>query len=184
MITVISSTNRVGSNSLKIAKHYVQLLQTQSAENEEVRLLDLANIPMSFYENETLSGDSQHPELRKIQEDFIIPADRFVFVIPEYNGSFPGVLKMFIDVCSVYMMKESFKIGTKKALLVGVASGRSGNLRGLEHFTGVLNYLNIIVLPNHLPISSVHKLMDSEGNVTDADTIKATEGQVVDFLKM
>ncbi len=184
MITVISGTNRVGSNTLKIAKHYVQLLQKNSAEAEEIRLLDLANIPLSYYENDTLAGDSQHPELRKIQEDFIIPADRFVFVIPEYNGSFPGVLKMFIDVCSVYMMKESFKIGTKKALLVGVASGRSGNLRGLEHFSGVLNYLNVIVLPNHLPISSVHKLMDSEGNVTDADTVKATEAQVVDFLKM
>lgn len=27
----------------------------------------------------------------------ILEADGLVFVIPEYNGSFPGILKMFID---------------------------------------------------------------------------------------
>jgi chromate reductase, NAD(P)H dehydrogenase (quinone) len=182
MITVISSTNRKGSNSIKIAKHYVQLLEKHSTE--EVKLLDLETIPMSWYENEGLKADHHHPELKKIQEDCIIPAERFVFIIPEYNGSFPGVLKLFIDACSLYKMGESFKVGTKKALLAGVASGRAGNLRGLEHFSGVLNYLNVIVMPNRLPISSVHALFDESGAVKDESTLKVTEMQVVDFLKM
>ncbi len=182
MITVISGTNRMDSNSLKVAKHYVQLLEKHSTE--EVKLLDLATIPMIWYENEGMKADNHHPELKKIQEDCIIPAERFVFIIPEYNGSFPGVLKLFIDACSMHKMSESFKVGIKKALLAGVASGRAGNLRGLEHFTGVLNYLNVIVLPNRLPISSVHTLFNEHGVISDESTLKVSEIQVLDFLKM
>lgn len=181
MITVISSTNRKDSNSIKIAQHYYNVLKNNTLE--EVKLLDLCDIPLAWYENDTLKKDTQHPELRLIQEKFMIPADKFVFIIPEYNGGCPGVLKLFIDACSVYMMLETFKIGTKKAMLVGVASGRAGNTRGLDQFTGILNYLNVSVLPNQLPISSVHKLLDSEGNVTDEATIKVVEAQIDAFLK-
>ena len=181
MITVISSTNRKDSNSTKIAQHYYNVLKNNTLE--EVKLLDLYDIPLAWYENDILKKDTQHLELRKIQEEFMISADKFVFIIPEYNGSFPGILKLFIDACSVYMMLETFKIGTKKAMLVGVASGRAGNVRGLDQFAGILNYLNVSVMPNLLPISSVHKLMDNEGNLTDEATLKVVQGQIDAFLK-
>jgi chromate reductase, NAD(P)H dehydrogenase (quinone) len=180
MITIISSTNRDGSNSSHIAKHYYNLLKNNTLE--EVSLVDLKDIPLSWYENNGFKKENQHPELRKIQEQYMIPAEKFVFVIPEYNGSFPGVLKLFIDACSINMMTETFKIGTKKAMLVGVASGRAGNLRGLDQFTGVLNYLNVSVLPNRLPISTVGKLIDADGNVTDEGTKLAVQAQVESFL--
>jgi chromate reductase, NAD(P)H dehydrogenase (quinone) len=180
MITVISSTNRKGSNSLFFSAYYAEILKKHS--NEDVKLLDLSEIPMAWYENETFSADGQHPEFRKIQEEFIIPAQRFAFIIPEYNGSFPGVVKLFLDNCSLYMMKESFKIGTKKSLLAGISSGRAGNLRGMEHFTGILNYLNINVLANKLPISSVGAMLDENGKITDESTKKLIEAQVLDFL--
>ncbi len=181
MITVISSTNREGSNSTHIAKHYYNLLKNNTLE--EVCILDLKDIPLSWYENEGLKKENQHPELRKIQEQYLIPAEKFVFIIPEYNGSFPGILKFFIDACSIYMMTETFKIGTKKAMLVGIAAGRAGNVLGLDQFTSVLNYLNVSVLPNRLPISSVGKLLDADGNVTDEATIKVMQAQVESFLK-
>jgi chromate reductase, NAD(P)H dehydrogenase (quinone) len=180
MITIISSTNREGSNSTHIAKHYYNLLKNNTLE--EVRFLDLKNIPLDWYENDSLKKETQHQELRKIQEQYIIPAEKFVFVIPEYNGSFPGVLKLFIDACSVYMMSETFKIGTKKAMLVGIAAGRAGNVRGLDHFAGILHYLNISVLPNLLPISSVGKLLDANGNVTDEATKQVIQAQIESFL--
>lgn len=181
MITVISATNRKNSETLKIARHYFEIMGAKT--DEEVLLLDLCDLPNDIINEDMYSGEGQSLALRAIQEQYMTPADKFVFVVPEYNGSIPGILKLFIDACSIYRMKETFKRGDKKALLVGVSSGRAGNLRGLMHLTGMLNYLNITVHPNQLPISKVDTLVDKQGKVIDADTLKVTEMHSIDFLK-
>ncbi|HET6227311.1 MAG TPA: NADPH-dependent FMN reductase, partial [Bacteroidia bacterium] len=71
----------------------------------------------------------------------------------------------------------------KKAALVGVSSGRAGNLRGLDHLTGVLHYLGIYVHPNKLPVSSVLSILDGQGKMKDENTIKVLEKQIAEFLK-
>ena len=53
---------------------------------------------------------------------------------------------------------------------------------GLEHVTGVLNYLKVNVLANKLPISTVDKLMDAEGNIIEPITINGIEQQVAEFI--
>lgn len=181
MITVISATNRQDSRTLQVAKFYVE--QIKEKTSEEVLLLDLAHLPDDILHVNMYGSAGQSPRLQQIQERVLIPASKFAFVIPEYNGSFPGVLKLFIDACSVYKMGETFKKGNKKALITGVSSGRAGNLRGLVHFTGVLNYLNVAVLPNQLPISSIENIMDSDGKIINLDTIQAINQQIEDFLR-
>ncbi len=108
----------------------------------------------------------------------IFEADAVIIVSPEYNGSYPGMFKGFIDASDV---KKCFQ--NKKACLVGVAEGRAGNLRGMEHLTNILNYLKINVYHNKLPISRVDTLMDAQGNLTDADTLKVIDWQLEGFLK-
>ena len=71
----------------------------------------------------------------------------------------------------------------KKVALAGVASGRAGNLRGMDHLTGILNYLGMHVHPNKLPISSVLTLMNSEGELVEENTLKVIEKQLVDFAR-
>ena len=68
-------------------------------------------------------------------------------------------------------------------MLAGVSTGRAGNIRGMDHLTGVLNHVKITVLPNQLPISSVDKLMDKEGHITDGPTLKAIGKQIDEFIK-
>jgi NAD(P)H-dependent FMN reductase len=99
--------------------------------------------------------------------------------VPEYNGSFPGSVKLFIDACTVREYSRNFK--DKKAALVGIASGRAGNLRGMDHLTGVLNYLGMTVMPDKLPISSIFKLKNGNGEVTDEDTLKIMEAHAKAF---
>jgi NAD(P)H-dependent FMN reductase len=110
----------------------------------------------------------------------MVPANKFIFVIPEYNGGFPGIVKLFIDACSIRAYKPTFK--NKKAALVGVATGRAGNLRGLDHMTGVLNHVGTIVMPKQLPISSIENLVNGNGEITDPNTIKVIEEYVDNFL--
>lgn len=175
MITVISGTNRQGSECLSFAKKYTALLKANT--EEEVKLLALESIPHDWFHAAMYA--EQTPSLTALQDEYVLPADKMVFVIPEYNGSFPGAVKLFIDACSIRSYAQNFQ--GKKAALVGIASGRAGNLRGMEHLTGVLNYLGTTVMPDRLPISSISKLKNEQGEITDQDTIKTMEAHAAAF---
>ncbi len=179
MITVIASTNRKESGARLFATHYCELLRQLT--DEPVQLLALEEIPHDWFHPDMYDPDKQAPSLRRLQEIYILPADKFVFVVPEYNGGFPGVLKLFLDAVSVYRYRDNFH--GKKAALVGIASGRAGNLRGMEHLTGILNHLGVVVLPDRLPISSIERLTDAEGRITDPDTLEVIEQQARAFLE-
>ncbi|MCF8247475.1 MAG: NAD(P)H-dependent oxidoreductase [Saprospiraceae bacterium] len=178
MITVISGTNRLNSEALHFAKHYTNLLTAKAPE--PVKLLALENIPHDWFHPDMYEKEQQSPSLAALQDEFILPASKFIYVIPEYNGGFPGVLKLFLDACSIRDYKASF-FG-KKAAIVGVASGRAGNLRGIEHLTGILHHVGTVVMPQVLPISSIEKVLDADGNITANGTLIAIERQVDAFL--
>ena len=84
---------------------------------------------------------------------------------------------MFLDAVPPRIWTEN------KACLVGVSTGRAGNLRGMEHLTNILNYLKINVYHNKLPISRVDTLLDAQGNLMDTDTLKVIDIQLEGFLK-
>lgn len=178
MITVISGTDRRKSESLNFAKKYVERIQIKT--NVPVKLLAMEDMPHDWWHVDMYESGEQTPSLAQLQDEYVLPAEKFVFVSPEYNGSFPGVLKLFLDACSVRAYKASFK--NKKAALVGIATGRAGNLRGMDHLTGVLNHLGIIVLPNKVPISKIDQLYDENGNIVDVATLLTIEKQVDEFL--
>jgi NAD(P)H-dependent FMN reductase len=172
MITIISSTNRPGSSTLKVAEYYQHKLTEKGVE---ANVLSLARLPANLIETDLYGKRSA--EFEPIQE-IVTKTDKFIFVIPEYNGSFPGVLKVFIDACS---FPESFY--EKKAALVGVSSGRYGNIRGVDHFTGICNYIHLHVMPLKIHIPSVHKELDAQGKFFKEDTLRFTNEQIDKFIK-
>jgi len=87
-------------------------------------------------------------------------AKRWIFVFPEYNGSFPGALKLLIDALSVRDYKTLF--GNRAAALIGTASGRAGNLRGIDHLTAVLHHLGTTLMPQGMPISLIDTILENE----------------------
>ncbi|HMR87888.1 MAG TPA: NAD(P)H-dependent oxidoreductase [Saprospiraceae bacterium] len=157
MITVISGTNRPGSRTKIVSELFFELLKESTSE--EVKFLDLVDINIPLLTNEMYDKTGQHPNITDIQDNILLPSRLWVIISPEYNGSYPGILKLLIDALSVRRYKETFS--GKKAALIGVATGRAGNFRGMEHLTGLLNYLNILVMPNKLPISSVDQYIDA-----------------------
>ena len=66
--------------------------------------------------------------------------------------------------------------------MAGVSTGRAGNLRGMEHLTGVLLYLKANVYHNRLPLSVVHTLLNDDGLLSDEVTINTLKAQVDEFL--
>jgi len=172
MITIISATNRPKSNTLKVALNYSQLMEKQGIRP---KLLSLEKVPADIAFNELFNNRST--AFQQILDEYIIPAQKFVIISPEYNGSFPGILKTFIDAIHPDLNRG------KKVALVGVSTGRAGNLRGMDHLTGILNYLDFHVMPNKLPVSNVLTLLDENSNIKDDTTIKVLGKHIADFLK-
>lgn len=173
MITVICSTNLIDNATQWIARFYTELLEKAG---QEVNLLSLEDLPPSFVYPDMFSKPDE--AFKATMEKCMIRAERFVFVVPEYHGSIPGILKVLIDGCDV----ESCFAG-KKACLVGVSGGRQGNLMGLEHLTTILHHINTAVYHDKVKISNYNNMIKDTGEVKDPETKKRLKRQMEGFLK-
>tara|TARA_B100001778_G_C18524067_1_gene600292 strand:+ start:272 stop:793 length:522 start_codon:yes stop_codon:yes gene_type:complete len=156
MITIIAGTNRKNSVTLKVARYYEKLLK-QRGENCQV--LDLAKLPKDFVFS-SLYGE-ENLDFAQITEQFIFAPSKLIVVTPEYNGSFPGIMKSFIDGWNPK------KVSGKWVALVGVSSGRQGNARGMDDLTNILNYLKINVIPVKPPLSQIFNLLNENEDIND-----------------
>ncbi|GAB4252166.1 MAG: hypothetical protein Kow0079_06780 [Vicingaceae bacterium] len=166
MITIISSSNRKNNNTQIIAKELFNIIRSKQLPAQYFSLEDL---PENFKLSDIYEYDNS--PLQKIIDDYIDSADVLIFVMPEYNGSYPGVLKVFIDAVKPQYFKG------KKVGLIGVASGRAGNLRGLDQLTNVFNYMGAHVAPYKLPISGIENLIE-ENRLVDKETRNVLENFV------
>jgi chromate reductase, NAD(P)H dehydrogenase (quinone) len=170
-IVIISSTNRPGSNTLKVCRIYKSILESLNVETE---LFDFQVLPENMLIGELYGKRSD--EFSLLINKYITENTAFLFVIPEYNGGFPGILKTFIDAVPPKEWTD------KKACLVGISNGRAGNLRGTEHFTGVLNYLKVNVYHNKLPVSGVDKLIGNDNSFNNEEQMRVCTVQMEGFL--
>lgn len=164
MITVISGSSRAGNNTKKVAKLYDSLLKQRGIDH-------------SFLSLDEETVHTRNDAFRDVENKYLVPADKFIIVMPEYNGSYPGILKLLIDHSDIARAWKN-----KKVLLTGVSTGRAGNLRGMEHLTGSLLHMKMLVHPNRLPISQVDKLIGENELITDHGTLKAVNAQLDEFV--
>lgn len=170
MITIIVGTNRENSVSSKIAQYYLDLVQANGADAQIINLKDLP-ADFAFYAN---SGKST--EFNKFSK-IVNESSKFIFVIPEYNGSFPGALKLFIDC-----LQFPGSFANKKAALVGISAGVLGAALALSHFTDILNYLSMHVyaVKPRIPRLSANFV---NGEITDKLLSDLIATQVKGFLE-
>lgn len=136
-VYIISGTNRVASMSYQIALIYQALLKDLKTESE---IIDLQLLPEDFTFSALYEMSGKNEAFNKYRQ-MMAEGKKFVFVVPEYNGSFPGVLKAFIDGLE---FPNSFR--DKKCALVGVSSGIQGAGLALSHLTDIFNYCGMHVL--------------------------------------
>ncbi len=173
MIAVIQGSNRRDNSTLPFARLITEII---ADAGEASTLIDLEYLPGEILHADMYASDVDNVYLEAAEETLKQSA-KWVFVFPEYNGSFPGALKLFIDALSVRDYQGIFS--GKTAALVGTASGRSGNIRGLDHFTAVLQHMGTNVIPGSLPISMIDGLLGGDPSaVTDAATVKTLTAYV------
>ena len=171
MITIIAGTNRPKSRTLTLANYYYNALNQRGISSE---IISLTELPADFIVSDLYGKRSEM--FTPIQEK-VSAGSKFLFVVPEYNGGFPGILKTFIDGCT---FPDSFY--GKKAALTGVSSGKYGNIRGIEHFTGICHYIHLHVMPLRLHIPAIDKEFDQHGNLFKEDTLRFVNQQIEQFI--
>ncbi len=172
MITIISGTNRKGSYSLRVAKIVSSILDKKNIPH---RVFSLEELPVNFAF--TKINEEEDLEFDQLIEKNIIQSQKFIFVVAEYNGGYPGILKTFIDAIAPKYLKE------KRAALIGVASGRGGALRPLDQLTGVLHYLHVEVLSDKPKFTDIENCFDEKDELKDESGKIRMEEMCDKFLK-
>jgi NAD(P)H-dependent FMN reductase len=172
MITVICATHRPQNQTLRIVEKYKAILEQLG---ERVTLMRMDELPADFVFTESFGERSE--KMEKIIAERLVPAEKLVIISPEYNGSYPGIFKAMLDGIKPRIWKG------KKVALVGVATGRAGNLRGMDHLTDVLHYLRMEVFSYKIPISKLDLLLSVDGELVDEATIAVLTQQAKEFLQ-
>ena len=121
MIVVLAGTNRPNSNSRRVATLVDEMLRAAGAQTH---LMSLADLPPEIF---APTSYAEKPASFAPFQQAILEADGLFVVTPEYNGSFPGVLKYFID-----MLKFPESLRGMPVALLGLAAGEWGALRSVE----------------------------------------------------
>lgn len=132
-IAVIVGSTRPGRRSEAVAQWVLNTANTRTDASFE--LIDLAEVNLPFLDEPVpaLFGEYEHAHTREWAA-LIASYDGFVFVTPEYNHSFPAVLKNALD----YLHAEW---NDKAAGFVGL--GGAGGLRAVEQLRLVLAELKV-----------------------------------------
>lgn len=97
----------------------------------------------------------------KVQEfrQIVRNATGVVIATPEYHGSFSSLIKLAIE-----NMGYPSALKRKPVALLGVASGRIGAVKSLEHLRSVGSHVGALVLPSLLSLDKVRERFDENGH--------------------
>lgn len=170
-VVIISGSIRNGRQTHKVAKilHH-RLLK----ENIMVELLDLKAYDLPMMENR-FSKQSEPPQSLVEFGDRLNQADGIVIVSPEYNGSYPGVLKNALD----HFYPE---INHKGIGVVTVSSGSFGGIMAAHHLQTYILELKAYPNPYVLPVPNVETNATETGEFTDPRTKKKMDTFVREFI--
>jgi NAD(P)H-dependent FMN reductase len=113
------------------------------------------------------SPDYPDPKVKRWGEA-VRAQDAFVLVTPEYNHSYPGVVKDALDV--IYPEWNLKPFG-----LVGVSSGRFGGARALEHLRPVIAEIGGLAIHEVLNFGPIKDAFDESSQPLDSKTPDRTK---------
>jgi NAD(P)H-dependent FMN reductase len=149
---VILGTSRQG----RASEHAAGFVLDHVSKRPEMRteLIDIRNIRLSIDD----AGEAiKDPKFSGTVNE----ADALIFVVPEYNHSFPGLLKHVLDT----NLKEYIH---KAAGVCGVSAGPFGGARMIQNFLPVLRELGMMTIFSDVYFGSAGKLFDqTTGKITD-----------------
>jgi len=164
-IPIIVAATRPDSNGMKVGKA-IQKVLSQNYPDIQTQLVSPNDYKLEFDSNV-----HQDPKFTELTAN----ATAFIFVISEYNHSYPGKFKTLLD-------SEFKNYHGKFALLAGVSDGVFGGVRALEAILPVLKSLDIRTIRKDIPFREVQNLVTIDGEFTSEEQKKRTEEAIEHFL--
>jgi chromate reductase, NAD(P)H dehydrogenase (quinone) len=143
----------------------------------QVTLIDLKDFPLPLFDQD-LEAEQGMPENGKKLKKLFIDHDGLLIASPEYNSSFPAVLKNAIDWVSRPAPGEPSLVAFrgKVATLMSASPGALGGLRGLVHVRSILGNIGVIVLPDQIAVAQAHEAFNPDGTPKDPKRQVGIEG--------
>jgi chromate reductase, NAD(P)H dehydrogenase (quinone) len=173
ILAFASSTRRQSFNKKLVA------IAAQGARETgaEVTLIDLKDFPLPLFDQD-LEAERGMPGNGKKLKKLFLDHDGLLIASPEYNSSFPAVLKNAIDWVSRPAPGEPSLVAFrgKVATLMSASPGALGGLRGLVHVRSILGNIGVIVLPNQIAVAKAHEAFQPDGSLVDPKQQAGIEG--------
>ncbi|NNM33859.1 MAG: NAD(P)H-dependent oxidoreductase, partial [Gemmatimonadetes bacterium] len=142
---------------------------------QDVDLMDLAEMSGDFL---LPTAYKERPPKVQAMVDRFLAADGVVFVVPEYNGSYPGAVKLFID-----MLPYPQGFDRRACAFVGLAAGEFRGLRAVEHLQQVAGYRMAHIYPRRCFIGRSYSQFDEDGRIKDPELDIRLKDQARGFVE-
>jgi NAD(P)H-dependent FMN reductase/sugar phosphate isomerase/epimerase len=172
MITLIVGTNRPDSRTIRVARQIEALYLDLGVP---LQVVDLSLLPLDCFAPSAYAA--KPPSFAPFSEA-ILNSSGLVLVVPEYNGSFPGVLKYFIDLC-----KYPESLEGRPVCFVGLADGQFGALRAVEQLQQICGYRNAYSYPKRVFLPEIDTLLDAAGHIKDPEIQRRLRAQAEGFVE-
>jgi len=167
-IPVIIGTARKGRTSVHAARFISDLLNRRAGVSSE--LVDIASVPLPTDDaGEAIKDPSFSATMNA--------ADGLVIVAPEYNHSFPGLLKHALDSCLTEYIHKA--VG-----LVGVSSGPFAGIRVVQSLLPVMRELGLVTIFWDINIGQIGKVFSEDGRLLDDKFITRADRFIRELIWM
>ncbi len=167
-IAIVKGSVRPGNFTSKAVAYLEDEFEGRGVE---VDVIDPAELNLSLPGMPV--GDSRADELRS----WIKEATGVILATPEYHGTFSSVMKLTIE-----NMGFPSVLAGKPIALLGVAAGRIGAIKALEHLRCVASHVGGIVLPGPVSVAGVQGYFDDEGRINDPAVEASVRGVATNLL--
>jgi NAD(P)H-dependent FMN reductase len=168
-ILVLTGSARLDSVNRKLARQAVEALRHAGVE---ATLADLRDFPMPIWDGDLESGEGLPPAAKALK-DLARAHDGFAIASPEYNGSFPALLKNALDWISRPEPGESSLevFRGKVAAILSASPGPGAGKRGLRHLRELLEMMSVSVIPEQLAVARSSGAFDSAGRLARTEDL-------------
>jgi NAD(P)H-dependent FMN reductase len=168
-LPVILGTSRQGRRSEHAARFVFE--QASQRTDIETELIDIRTLPFATDD----AGEAiKNPQFSAT----VKRADGLILVVPEYNHSFPGLLKHVLDT----NLEEYIH---KAAGICGVSAGPFGGARMIQSLLPVLRELGLVTIFSDVYFGLAGTLFDpTTGNITNQAYVRRLKGFLDELVWM
>lgn len=158
-IGVLVGSVRRDSFTRKVA----EIITAYMPEHFEMKMIEIGDLSL-FNQDYDDDGATPAPWVRFRKE--ISEMDGFLFLTPEYNRSYPPVLKNALDIASRPYGQNVWS--GKPGAVISVSPGKIGGFGANHHLRQVLSFLNIYIMQQpESYIGEVNSVWDENGTVQE-----------------